>query len=410
MRAYERLLRYVVIPTQSSEEMAGKTTPSTEAQWVLAKALVEELIAMGVDNATVDQHCYVYASIPATPGYENAPALGWIAHMDTAPDFAGAPVKPQLIDCYDGGDVVLGDSGRTLRVVDFPYLKDLTGRTLITTDGKTLLGADDKAGVAEIMTLCQEMLASDQPHGRVCIAFTPDEEIGMGADAFDVARFGAQYAYTVDGDTEGEIQFENFNACGAEFVIHGVNVHPGGAKNMMKNAALIGCELQSLLPADETPSHTEGYEGFYHLTDMSGNVECCRLSYIVRDHDSERFERRQDTLRQVADTINQRYGEGTVTLTIREQYRNMAEKIRPCMHVIDHAIAAAKQVGLDPIVTPIRGGTDGARLSYMGLPCPNIGTGGHAFHGPYEHITAESMDLAVQMMLAITYRYASEVS
>ena len=403
MRAYERLLQYVVIPTQSSESTG--TTPSTTEQWDLAKHLVAELQDMGLSDAAVDDKCYVYATIPATPGAESAPAIGLIAHMDTAPDFAGAPVNPQVIPCYDGKDVVLGESGRVLRVADFAHLPALAGRTLITTDGQTLLGADDKAGVAEIMTFAEELLASDRPHGKICIAFTPDEEIGAGADAFDVSRFGAEYAYTIDGGAEGEIEYENFNAAGAKFVIHGVNVHPGSAKDVMKNAALIGCELQGMLPADEIPSKTEGYEGFYHLTDMEGNVEKCTLSYIIRDHDATRFEERLAVLREVAEGINAKYGEETVELTIREQYRNMAEKIKPCYHLIENAIAAAEAVGLVPKVAPIRGGTDGARLSFMGLPCPNLGTGGYAFHGPFEHITAEGMDAVVAMLHELVAKY-----
>lgn len=404
MRAYERLLRYVTIPTKSCDE--SESTPSTSEQWNLARLLVDELQQMGVKNAEVDSLCYVYASIPATPGLESAPAIGFIAHMDTAPDFAGDPVCPQVIEGYDGGDVALGESGRMLCVNDFPHLADMKGRTLITTDGNTLLGADDKAGVAEIMTFAEEMLQSNRPHGKICIAFTPDEEVGCGADAFDVARFGADFGYTLDGDTEGEIQFENFNAAGATFTIHGVNVHPGSAKDMMKNAALIGCELQNLLPKNEIPACTEGYEGFFHLTDMTGNVESCTLSYIVRDHDAARFDERIAVLHQVANEINRKYGDGTVELAVREQYRNMAEMVKPCYHLIENAISAAEEVGLVPIVTPIRGGTDGARLSFMGLPCPNLGTGGHGFHGPYEHITAEGMDAAVAMMHAIIQKYA----
>ena len=406
MKAYERFLNYVVIPTSSSEEQAGKRTPSSDVQWTLAHQLVEELQALGIANATVDTNCYVYATVPATAGYENAPALGFIAHMDTAPDFCGEGVKPQVIENYDGCDVALGTSGRVLRVSDFPHLADVKGRTLITTDGTTLLGGDDKAGIAEIVTFVEELLASDRPHGKICIGFTPDEEIGMGADAFDVARFGADFAYTVDGGTEGEIQFENFNAAGATFTIHGVNVHPGSAKNMMKNAALIGCELQSLLPADETPATTEGYEGFFHLTDIEGNVEKCTLSYIIRDHDANRFDTRCAKMREVAEAINQKYGEGTVELNLREQYRNMIEQIKPCYHLIENAIAAAEEHSVKPIVEPIRGGTDGARLSFMGLPCPNLGTGAHGCHGPFEHITAEGMDKVVAMLHSITARYA----
>ena len=407
MRAYERLLNYVVVPTKSCDEMAGVKTPSTDEQWVLARKLVEELLSLGIKDAEVDDKCYIYATIPATRGYEDAPALGFVAHMDTSPDFCGEGVKPQIIADYDGGDVTLGTSGRVLRVADFPHLANLKGRTLITTDGTTLLGADDKAGVAEIMTFAEEILASDAPHGKICIGFTPDEEIGMGAEAFDVARFGADFAYTIDGDTEGEIQFENFNAAGATFTVHGVNVHPGSAKNIMKNAALIGCELQGLLPADEIPAKTEGYEGFFHLTDIEGDVEACTLSYIIRDHDSASFERRCNTMQAVADAINVKYGEGTVELKLREQYRNMTEQIKPCYHLIENAIAAAEEIGIMPIVEPIRGGTDGARLSFMGLPCPNLGTAGHAFHGPYEHITAEGMDQVVEMMHVIVRKYAT---
>ncbi|MBR0443188.1 MAG: peptidase T [Clostridia bacterium] len=407
MKAYERLLNYVVIPTSSDDAMAGVKTPSTDAQWALAKALVDELHKLGVANAAVDGQCYVYATIPATKGCESAPAIGFIAHMDTAPDFCGEGVKPQIITDYDGCDVTLGESDRVLRVSDFPHLATMKGRTLITTDGTTLLGADDKAGVAEIMTFAEEILASDAPHGKICIGFTPDEEIGMGADAFDVARFGADFAYTIDGGTEGEIQFENFNAAGATLTVHGVNVQPGSAKDMMKNAALIGCELQSMLPADEIPAKTEGYEGFFHLTDIEGNVEKCTLSYIIRDHDADRFDERCATMREVADAINQKYGEGTVELKLREQYRNMSEQIKPCYHLIENAITAAKECGIEPIVEPIRGGTDGARLSFMGLPCPNLGTGGYAFHGPFEHIAAEGMDRVVQMIHAIVKRYTN---
>ena len=404
MRAYERLLNYVVVPTQSNEETG--TTPSTPEQLVLARALVEELHTLGIANAEMDGNGYVYATIAATPGKENCPAIGLIAHMDTAPDFSGVGVCPQLIENYNGEDVVLGQSGRMLKISDFPHLPSLAGRTLITTDGTTLLGADDKAGIAEIMTFAEEILSSDQPHGKICLAFTPDEEIGAGADAFDVARFGADFGYTVDGGAEGEIEYENFNAAGAKFTIHGVNVHPGSAKNIMKNAALIGCELQNLLPSNETPAQTEGYEGFFHLTDMQGNVEHCVLSYIVRDHDATCFGHRLTLLQEVMDKINQKYGAGTVELTVKEQYRNMSEKIQPCFHLIDNAAAAAQKIGVTPCVVPIRGGTDGARLSFMGLPCPNLGTGGYAFHGPFEHITAEGMDAVVAMLHQIIKIYA----
>ncbi len=404
MKAYERFLQYIVIPTTSDE--ACEATPSSEVQWNLARVLVEEMKKIGLADASVDEHCYVYATIPATPGYEDKPAIGLIAHMDTAPDFSGEGIKPCVIENYDGGDVVLGESGRVLRVSDFPHLPTLAGRTLITTDGTTLLGSDDKAGIAEILTFAEELLASGHPHGKVCIGFTPDEEIGRGADLFDVAGFGADFAYTVDGGPEGEIEYENFNACGAKFVIHGVNVHPGAAKDLMKNAALIGCELSSLLPPAETPATTAGYEGFFHLTDMEGNVEKCVLSYIVRDHDADRFEEKKALLVKVAEFMNARYGEGTVELIVKEQYRNMAELIKPCFHLIETAIAAAEAEGVTPRVQPIRGGTDGARLSYMGLPCPNLGTAGYACHGPFEHITAEGMDAVVAMLHRIVAHYA----
>lgn len=407
MKAYERLLNYVTVHTTGCERMAGIKTPSTDEQWVLAKQLVRELQQLGLKDATVDDRCYVYATIPATKGCENAPALGFIAHMDTSPDFSGKGVKPQVIEHYNGGDVALGKSGRVLRVGDFPHLAGMRGRTLITTDGTTLLGADDKAGVAEIVTFAEEIVNGKAPHGKLCIAFTPDEEIGMGADAFDVARFGADFAYTIDGDTEGEIQYENFNAASATLTVYGVNVHPGAAKNMMKNAALIACELQNMLPADEIPAKTEGYEGFIHLTDIEGNVEKCTLSYIIRDHDAVRLVERCNAVRSAAEAINEKYGAGTVEAEFREQYRNMAEQIKPCYHLIENAVAAAEEIGVKPIVTPIRGGTDGARLSFMGLPCPNLGTGGHAFHGPFEHISAEGMDQVVALMHAIARRYAT---
>lgn len=405
MRAYERLLNYVKIYTTSDE--ASSAVPSTDRQFDLAKRLVEELQAMGVENAHVDEKCYVYASIPATEGYEDAPVLGLIAHMDTAPDFCGENVKPQIIPDYDGRDVVLGNSGRVLSVEQFPHLTGLKGRTLITSDGTTLLGADDKAGISEIMTAAEELLKGNRPHGRLCIGFTPDEEIGRGADHFDVAGFGADFAYTVDGSIETEVVYENFNACGASFEINGVNIHPGEAKNKMRNAALVAMEINGMLPACERPEHTELYEGFYHLAAMQGNVEHAQLNYIVRDHDAGSFAARKKTLRLIEKTINERYGEGTAVLTIRDQYENMSVMIEPCMHLIENAKAVMAELGLTPDVSPVRGGTDGARLSFMGLPCPNLGTGGYAFHGPYEHITAEGMDTVVSILLGIVEKYAN---
>lgn len=403
MRAYERLLNYVRIWTTSDED--SETVPSSDRQLDLAKILVEEMKAMGVMDARVDEKGYVYGSLKATEGMEDKPAIGFIAHMDTAPDFNGRDVKPQLIENYDGGDVCLGDSGRTLSVSDFPHLKELKGRTLITTDGTSLLGADDKAGIADIMTAIDEIIKENRPHGRLCIGFTPDEEVGKGADFFDVKGFGADFAYTVDGSKEGEIEYENFNASEAVFKVHGVNVHPGEAKNIMVNASLIAMEINKMLPDNETPRHTEGYEGFYHLTDMTGNVEHAELKYIVRDHDGKLFSDREERLRSIERLMNQKHGEGTVELEIRESYRNMKEKIENCMHLIENAKTAIKREGIEPKVSPIRGGTDGARLSFMGLPCPNLGTGGYAFHGPFEHITVEGMDKAVNIIKNIVDIY-----
>jgi len=404
MRAVDRLLNYVKIYTTSDD--SSSTVPSAAREFDLARVLVDELQALGVKDAHVDDKCYVYATIPATPGHEDAPAIGLIAHMDTAPDFCGENVNPQVIENYDGEDVALGTSGRVLSVRNFPHLTSLKGRTLITTDGTTLLGADDKAGVAEIMTVAEELLKGEIPHGKVCIGFTPDEEVGSGADHFDVKGFGADFAYTLDGGIETEVVYENFNACGADFNISGVNIHPGDAKDRMVNASIVAMEINAMLPACERPEHTELYEGFYHLCVMNGSVESAVLRYIVRDHDAASFAARKKTLRLIEKTMNERYGEGTVKLTITDQYQNMEEKIRPHIHLIDNAKAVMRDLGLEPYVSPVRGGTDGARLSFMGLPCPNLGTGGHAFHGPYEHITAEGMDIAVKIVLGILQKYA----
>ena len=403
MKAYERLLKYVQVDTPSDPE-SGKN-PSSACQFDLANMLVEELKGLGVENAEVDDKCYVYASIPATEGYEGCKRLGFIAHMDTAPDFNGCGVKPQMIENYDGEDVQLGESGRVIRVKDFPHLLQLKGRTLITTDGTSLLGSDDKSGIAEIMTMVERILTENIPHGKICIGFTPDEEIGAGADHFDVERFGADIGYTLDGGMEGEIEYENFNGAGAKITVHGNNVHPGTAKDIMLNAQLVAMELNANLPAEETPAHTEGYEGFFHLTDMSGNVEQAKLQYIIRDHDGTKFEARKELLVKVVDALNEKYGDGTVVMELKDQYYNMKEMVEPHIHLIDYAKEAAKEVGINPNVVPIRGGTDGARLSFMGLPCPNLGTGGFAFHGPYEHVTAEGMELCVEMMLKIVEKY-----
>lgn len=406
MRAYERLLKYVKIYTTSDEESG--TTPSAQREFDLGNLLAEELKEIGVENVRITEQCYVYGEIPATPGYEQVPALGFIAHMDTAPDFCGEGVKPQIIGDYDGNDIQLGQSGRVLSCKAFPNLCALKGRTLITTDGTTLLGADDKAGVAEIMTMAEQLIREKIPHGKICVAFTPDEEIGEGADHFDVEGFGAKYAYTVDGGAENEIEYENFNAAGAQIEITGLSVHPGDSKDTMINAALVAMEFNQMLPSGETPRGTSGYEGFFHLTDMSGDVSEAKLSYIIRDHSAAHFEVRKEQMQHIADLLNEKYGQGTVKLAIKDQYRNMREKIEDCMFLIDYAKQAVQEAGLQPKVVAIRGGTDGARLSFMGLPCPNLGTGGYAFHGPFEHITTEGMDYTVNILKGIIKAFGEQ--
>ncbi|MDO4564047.1 MAG: peptidase T [Clostridia bacterium] len=404
MKASNRLLHYVSISTPSQD--GTKTLPSTDCQFDLGNILVTELLSLGLKDARIDEKCYVYASLPATEGRENAPKLGFVAHMDTAPDFNGVGVKPMLHPGYDGGDVALGGSGRVLKVADFPHLKGLAGRTLITTDGTSLLGADDKAGIAEIMTMLERLVEDGIPHGKISVCFTPDEEIGAGADGFDVEAFDADFAYTVDGGEEGELEYENFNAAEAVVEFFGFNVHPGSSKNTMVNASLLAMGFNSMLPSGETPRDTEGYEGFFHLTDMSGNVEKAVLKYIIRDHDTAHFAVRLGQLEHLEKLFNERYGEGSCKVDSRLQYRNMKEMIEPHMHLIDNARAVIEKLGVEPKVVPIRGGTDGARLSYMGLPCPNLGTGGYAFHGPYEHITVEGMDICVEILLGLVKAYA----
>lgn len=403
MRAYERLLQYVQVHTTS--DASTGTHPSTPRQFDLARQLVEELKALGLADAHVDEHCYVYASLAAAPGCEAAPALGLIAHMDTADDAPGAPVHPQLHPDYDGESVVLGH-GVTLDVERFGFLKALKGQTLITTDGATLLGADDKAGVAEIMTALERILAEGLPHGRLCIAFTPDEEIGEGASLFDLPGFGAKYAYTVDGGDVGELEYQNFNAAGAVVSFKGFSVHPGSAKNLMVNAQNLAMEFHAALPAADRPEHTEGWEGFFHLTSMTGTVSSAKLGYIVRDHDKAKFEARKALMEHTAAVMNERYGEGTVTVELKDSYYNMEEKILPHFHLIENAKTACKQAGVTPVVQPIRGGTDGATLSHMGLPCPNLGTGGFNFHGVCECITAEKMDQATEVLINLAALYA----
>lgn len=399
MRVEERLLKYVSYWTTSDEEC--RQIPSSERQFELGKVLEQELRALGLEKVTLTDHCYVYGLLPATKGYADKPAVGFISHMDTAPDFSGKDVKPQIIPDYDGNDVLLKGSGAYLKVSDFPTLKTLKGRTLITTDGTTLLGADDKAGVAEIMTAVEQIITEKIPHGDIWIGFTPDEEVGSGADLFDLDYFKAKFAYTVDGDYEGEVAYENFNAASASFEITGVNVHPGEAKDIMINAALVGCEIASLLPENETPAHTEGRDGFYHLTDFSGDIAHAKVNYIVRDHDKATFEKRLDTLRGIEKKMNEKYHADTVTLNIQHSYSNMLEVIEKNEYVVAIAKKAIKNVGLEPVSRPVRGGTDGARLSFMGLPCPNLGTGGYGFHGPFEHISVEGMDTAVSVIKEI---------
>ena len=403
MRAYERLLNYVVVRTPSDEH--STTSPSSQCQFDLARILADEMTALGISDVSLDEFCYVYGKIPATPGYENKPSIGFIAHMDTVSDYCDHDIIPVVHKNYDGGDLPLGTSGRTLTVKDFPHLPSLAERTLITTDGTTVLGADDKAGIAEILTLIERLNEENIPHGPLCVAFTPDEETGTGAAHFDIDKFGADFAYTLDGDTENEIQYENFNACSASIEFHGVSVHPGSSKDTMVNASLVAMEFDSMLPKGETPRDTEGYEGFYHLISMQGEVGEAKLNYIVRDHDKNGFEERKKTLRLIEKNLNAKWGEGTVTLKITDQYLNMKEIVEEHMHLIDHAKKACEAAGVAPLILPIRGGTDGCQLSFKGLPCPNLGTGGHAFHGPYEHISVEGMEKSVELLLALIQEY-----
>ncbi len=406
MRAYERLLKYVTVRTPSDEN--STSVPSSSCQFELAQMLIREFITLGITDAKVDETCYVYAHIPATKGYEDKPKLGFIAHLDTVSDFCDRKIVPVVTEDYNGRELMLGGiEGRVLSPQMFPHLKDLKGRTLITSNGDTILGADDKAGIAEIMTLAERLVNDNIPHGPVSIAFTPDEEIGMGAAHFNLEKFNADYAYTLDGDTEGEIQYENFNASKAVFEIEGVNVHPGSAKDVMRNASLVAMEINSLLPSDETPGNTDGYDGFFHLVDMKGDVAHARLHYIIRDHDTKKFEEKQQLLKDITRQMNAKWGIGTVKLTLTEQYRNMSEIIKDgYMHLIDNAKKACQNAETAPLILPIRGGTDGAQLSFKGLPCPNLGTGGHGYHGPYEHITAEGMDKTVDIALELVKIYA----
>ncbi|MCI9582463.1 MAG: peptidase T [Clostridium sp.] len=403
----ERFLRYVSFDTQSEE--GSRSTPSTDRQLELAGALSQELREMGASDVRMDEYGYVYAVIPASGReLEKAPALGFIAHMDTAPAMSGRHVKPRIVRAYEGGDIVLNrERGITMRRADFPCLGECVGQDLIVTDGTTLLGADDKAGIAEIMAMAARLLSDPGiPHGTICIGFTPDEEIGRGADHFDVRGFGAAAAYTVDGGPAGELEYENFNAASGVVSLHGVSIHPGDAKGRMKNAVLLGMEFQSLLPAAEAPMYTEGYEGFFHLDHFTGDVENARMEYIIRDHDRERFEKRKHLFRAAASYLNTKYGGGTAEVSVKDSYYNMKEKIEPHMRLIEMAEMAMKDEGLKPRIMPIRGGTDGARLSYMGLPCPNLSTGGYNYHGKFEFIPVQSLEKMTDVLVGIAKRAA----
>lgn len=396
MELLNRFLRYVACPTTSDE--ASEACPSTEGQRVLGRLLVEELTAMGARDAHMDEHGYVYAVIPANRP-ERGPVIGFIAHMDTSPDCSGENIRASVV-AYEGGDVLLNAERQlVLSAEEFRILKNHIGKHLVVTDGTTLLGADDKAGIAEIMTMAETLLHTGRPHGEVRIAFTPDEEIGRGADKFDVEKFGCDFAYTADGGTLGELEYENFNAASATLTVHGTNIHPGSAKDKMKNAITMAMEFHALLPADQTPEKTEGYEGFFHLCDMSGTVEEAKLSYIIRDHDRAKFEEKKALFAAAAATLNAKYGEGCFEAAVRDSYYNMKEQILPHMEIIDRAKSAMEKAGMTPKTVPIRGGTDGARLSYMGLPCPNLCTGGENYHGRFEFIPVEDMERCAEMLV-----------
>lgn len=389
MRAYERFLKYVAFPTMSDPE--SESVPSTKKQLALAEALAAELREMGLVGVEISEYGYVYASLPANCDKE-LPTIGFISHMDTSNEAADEPIRSRIVK-YTGGDILLNEEkGIYMRTSDYPYLADYAGDELIVTDGTTLLGADDKAGIAEIMTALEKLISENIPHGEIKIAFTPDEEIGRGADHFDVARFGADYAYTVDGGALGELEYENFNAAGALVTIHGVSIHPGSAKDRMKNAILIAGEYNSMLPENEIPAKTEGYEGFFHLYHIEGETENTTMKYIIRDHDAESFARRKELMKAAGEAINRIYGEGTAEVKITDSYRNMREMIEPRMYIVDRAKKAMADCGVSAKIVPIRGGTDGARLSFIGLPCPNLCTGGENFHSRFEFVSVSAMD------------------
>ncbi len=404
MKVHERFLNYVKFDTQSVPDV--EIIPSSEKQKKLGQYLVEEMKSLGIKDAFMDEHCYVYGTLEKNTDKET-PVIGFIAHMDTSPDMPGNDIKARIIENYDGSDIVLNaEKDITMKTDMFDHLLKYVGNDLIVTDGTTLLGADNKAGIAEILSMAEYFVSNhDVEHGTIKIAFTPDEEVGSGADMFDVKGFGADFAYTVDGGELGEIEYENFNAASAKVTINGVNIHPGSAKNKMKNSILIGMEFQNMLPVHERPDSTENYEGFSHLNDMSGDVEKTHLNYIIRDHSKEKFEAKKNRFLKTSDFLNSKYGEGTVIVELKDSYYNMKEKILPHMHIIETAKQALINIGIEPEIVPIRGGTDGARLSYMGLPCPNLCTGGHNYHGRYEYIPVQSMEKVVEMLKEIVNLY-----
>ncbi len=395
-----RFITYAKIYSTSDPE--SETTPSTERQWEIANYITEELKSIGLEDVSIDDNGYIMAYVPANRE-GNEPVIGFIAHYDTSPDFSGENVKPQVWENYDGQDLLLNkETGFTLSPAKFENLKKYVGHTLITTDGTTLLGADDKSGVAEIVTAAEYLMAHPEiKHGKIAIGFTPDEEIGRGAHKFDVKKFGAEWAYTMDGSEAGELEYENFNAAGAVVKIHGLSVHPGYAYGKMVNAALLAAEFAKMLPENETPATTKGFDGFFHLTDMNADVSEAKLQYIIRDHDAEKFENRKKLMQDKIAEFNNKYGDGTAEVEIKEQYKNMKGQFEGKMHIVDIAAAAMKEAGIEPKIKAIRGGTDGAQLSYMGLPCPNIFAGGMNFHGPYEYVSLETMQQAVEVIVNI---------
>lgn len=403
-KVQEKLLRYVKINTKSDPN--SDTTPSTDIQFDIAKLLVEELKKLGLSDAHVDENCYVMATLKGN--VENTKTIGLIAHVDTSPDYKGEDIKPNIVENYDGCDIVLNkEKDIVMKVSDFPFLENYKGKTLITTDGTTLLGADNKAGIAEIMSAIEYLVNNPEiKHGDIKIGFTPDEEIGSGADKFDVEKFGADFAYTIDGSFLGEIEYENFNAASARVNVSGINIHPGSAKNTMKNSVLIGMEFQSLLPEFDKPEYTEGYEGFYMLDKFEGSIEKTTMNYIIRDHDKNKFEKKKELMNKACDFLNAKYGENTVQIEIKDSYYNMKEKIEPVISIVDSVVEAMKNIGIEPNIKAIRGGTDGARLSYMGLPTPNIFTGGFNFHGRYEAIVVEDMEKSVETIIETIKLYA----